>query len=272
MGLPTEVARVTGRLLKRTQLHPLLHRALSGQRVSLCMHRVHDHVRRPGEAMPDMSVDAAALDELIERLRETGLSSLSVTFDDGYADAARYVESRAGRFADVQFLFFVCPSRLEQRTAFSWDLDEQPDATADDERFRLATEDECKALALLPNVRLGNHSNSHHRLSTLSDEALNAELKQSVADFNRLFGGAADFALPFGTPGVAFNEREVRALREFGYANIWSTDPRPRTAADDQTRVLPRYALDGTWTVGEMLAWIAVRAVTSHLKPAQRAA
>lgn len=262
MGLPTELARVTGRTLRKSHLQRMLRGALAGKKVSLCMHRVHRGARRSGETLPDMSIDADALDEVTQRLLDCQLSSLTVTFDDGYADAAEYVASRSPKSADVGFIFFVCPKKTERREAFSWD----EAASADDAHCRLATVDECRALTRLTNVRLGNHSNSHHRLSTLSEAELREELRASHEDFNRLFGSAADFALPYGTPGAAFGLREVTALRELGYSVIWSTEPRTAHPTDDV--VLPRYALDGTWTVGEMLAWIAVRSVTSQVRRA----
>src|ERR1043166_2778893 len=79
----------------------LLRHALQGLEVALCLHRVVD-ARPEGQRQPELSIPAAELDDLLDLLLSAqstrGGRWLTVTFDDGYADAADYVERTARRF------------------------------------------------------------------------------------------------------------------------------------------------------------------------------
>lgn len=267
MGLPTELARRLGRTLPRKTLVDFARRAVAERELALCLHRVHRGSRRTGEKLPEMSIEWTALDELLDALAPL---RPTVSFDDGYRDSAEYLREAAVRHPTSRFLFFVCPERLVRRHAFEWDVEEAGGVeVADDPRYALATVEECLALAALPNVTLGNHTNLHARMSELSPLELRDELAKSQEDFERLFGPMRHFAFPFGTPHVDFGEEAVRCLRSSSSALLWSTEPRPFSSDERETRaVLPRFAIDGTWSVGEMLAWIGVRALVSRVNQA----
>lgn len=268
MGLPTELARRLGRTLPSRAVDDAARRALGEDHVALCLHRVHQNGRREGEALPEMSISASALDELVLRLvamRPGVRGWLTLSFDDGYEDARAWIASRAPRFPNVAFRFFVCPERLESKRLFDWDEQERARAGSDD--FALATVNACRELAKLPNVVLGNHTNAHENLATLSDAAVERELRESDARFTELFGPCEEFAFPFGTPHVAFGAREVTLLRAMGVSRIWSTEPRSFGARElVPGGVLPRFAVDGTWSVSETIAWIGTRAAVARVK------
>ncbi len=279
-------------LLPEELLVRLIRTAIGDRQLALCFHRVAE--RRRADTCSEVTTTAATLDRLLALLAKVQPSrrQLTVTFDDGYASAADYIKSRAPRFGQVDWLFFVCPQKTERQAAFRWDayevlrhrsphnaprlasfLTERLDPLAENTRadlleaarfpeHRLATVDECRALVELPNVALGNHSNAHLPFSALDPWLLRADLDASFADFRRLFGRCRDFAIPFGTPGLAFSPSQVDGIRQRFEGIIWTTQARP---FDPQERVphalLPRLAPSGNWSARRMAGWIAVKAL-----------
>ncbi len=279
-------------------LKPLVGKVLSGFGVSLCLHRVGDH--RPTDWQPGLNITINTLDALVELLLGARPASkerwLTLSFDDGYADAADYIATRAPLFPTVEFTFFVCPEKLEKRAGFRWDaaemamrngtppetakglLDAPVDPASENARadlkpladapdFALATLEQVEALAAVPNVRIGNHTNLHLNAGTLSDGEARNEYLRSTETFTRLFGPAGQFAFPFGTPRYQFNERHVEMLRSLGSFEIWSTEPRPYRL--DERRpgaVLPRFPVNGRQSAKAIAGWIAGRAVNHRLR------
>ena len=276
-------------------------RALSGRRLALCFHRVAD-VRREGELLPKLTMPAEEIDTLIAFLLAAARRNdrwLTVTFDDGYRESAEYVLERAPRTPEVEWLYFVCPQKIELRVGFRWDLAEmrrrddpaldidsivfapvQPDAEnlrADLQRlarqpeFALADVEVCERIQRLPNAELGNHSNVHCRPILLAPDQFQAEIAASARDFARLFGPMRHFAFPFGVPGVDFGPSHLNPLRELGGIEIWSTEPRPYTRRERELgAVLPRFAIDGTRSWRTSVAHIAMRSLLTTL-PLRRA-
>src|SRR2546423_15700535 len=173
-------------------LAAFLRTGLGGQGLALCFHRIASP-RRERELLPKLAMPAAEIDRLIPFILEAPRRPerwLTVSFDDGYRDAAEYVLSRAPRFPEIEWLFFVCPAKTEAQVGFRWDLAETVRAAADvdedsiifrpvdlasenrraelrsvaaDPRFALADVDLCRRIQRLPNATLGNHTNVHQR-------------------------------------------------------------------------------------------------------------
>jgi peptidoglycan/xylan/chitin deacetylase (PgdA/CDA1 family) len=275
----------------------LLRAGLDGRRLALCFHRLASP-RREGELAPKDAMPPAQIDRLLEFLLEAARRPepwLTVSFDDGYRDAAEYVLSRAPRFPEIEWLFFVCPEKTEAQVGFRWDLAEtlrggegfdhdsimfRPvDLTSEnrradlrnlaaDPRFALADVELCRRIQRLPNAALGNHTNVHHRPVLLGSDECRAEYERSTRDFRRLFGEPRHFAFPFGVPELDFGAAHVEVLREIGNFAIWSTEPRPYGAGErDRGAVLPRFAVDGTRTWKECVAHIALQSLRSRLRP-----
>ena len=99
-----------------------LRRALGGRSVALCFHRVGKQ-RRAGELRPKLTMPPGEIDQLIQVVLACA-GRVMVSFDDGYRDSADYILSRAARFPRVDWLFFLCPEKTEQRVGFRWDLAE----------------------------------------------------------------------------------------------------------------------------------------------------
>jgi len=271
----------------------LLHRALSASlgrlHLALVLHRIRPP--SPGDWLPGMAMSAEDLDAVVELLLEVRRPRserwLSVTFDDGYEDAAAYVESRASRFPEVEFILFVCPEKAETQAGFRWDLAElslregmdrkraaelltapcdieSENARQDLRRvaahpdFRLAGVSRLRALATLPNVSLGNHSNCHFEMNKLDPAQAELELTRSLETFQRLFGEQRHFAFPFGHR--YFDDHHVLRLRGQGDFVIWTTGHRPYRPEERASRELvPRMDLDGQLGVRGLAAAIAGR-------------
>jgi hypothetical protein len=249
-------------------LRVLLGRVLDGTHVAICLHRVDDGTSG-ASPMWETVIPADELDQLIGILvasrPSAGAPWLTVCFDDGYADATAYVESRLARFPNVKWLMFVCPEKLKKRAGFRWDLE----AVSPDDRLgppfdvrtendradlrelgdradcRLVTIEDCRRVAKLPNVTLGNHTNCHFKQTQISLEDSRYDLENSRREFEELFGSTDHFAFPFGTPQKEFGEEHVRLAKGLGYKHVWSVDRRPYFP--EEQGVLPRYPIFGTW-------------------------
>ncbi len=273
--------------------------ALTGRRLALCLHRVAE--KTPMHAThPELFASPATLDALMGLLLSTRRGPhqgwLSLTFDDGYDDAVRYVASRARDFPGVEFLIFVCPEKLERRAGFRWDLAEralergvprervmhQLDAPfaldAENERpellelgdaaeYRLASLEELTELSHVPNVTLGNHTNVHAPATALALEVAREEYRRSTAHFERLFGPTRHFAFPFGTPGVHFDHRHVALLRELGEVVLWTTQACAYAPAERAPHaVLPRMPIDGRLGADSLAGLIAAHELNHRVK------
>ena len=296
---PNALAARAGEVLPTLALKPLLAQALRGFGVSLCLHRVAT-VDRVTDWQPGLNISPTTLDTLVELLLSASPASgarwLTLSFDDGYSDAADYIATRAPLFPTIDFTFFVCPEKLEKRAGFRWDAAElamrngiapdtakalldapvdaatenaRPDLTAlaDAPEYALATLEQVKALAALANVRIGNHTNLHLNAVTLSDEQARAEYRSSTQTFLRLLGPQREFAFPYGTPRHQFAGRHVEMLRELGPFEIWSTEPRPyRLEERKPGAVLPRFPVNGRHSAKAIAGWVLGRALNHRLR------
>jgi peptidoglycan/xylan/chitin deacetylase (PgdA/CDA1 family) len=248
-----------------------------------------------------LAVQAQTLDALIELLLCARPGEprgwLSITFDDGYADAASYVASRAATFRDVDFILFVCPEKILRRAGFRWDLLEtsvrrgvtpeaakalfdapldpvlenaRPEllALGDAPGLELATAEALRALAEVPNVAIGNHTNLHALSRAQPFELIREDFRRSTALLEQLLGSAPrHFAFPFGTPGEAFDVRHVTAVRALGYARIWTTEARAsRPAQHVQGALLPRCPIVGLRSVESLAGWLVAKVLNQGIR------
>src|SRR2546422_4939103 len=109
MKLASQVLRALAAADERTLLASL--RANLGElRLALVFHRV-------SEARSKLGMPAEEIDRLIDFLFQAR-GELTVSFDDGYRDAAEYLLSRAPLHPEVEWLYFVCPRKTEERGGF----------------------------------------------------------------------------------------------------------------------------------------------------------
>ncbi len=277
---PDALAASAGQRLPQSVLRRVLGESLRGLGASLCLHRVAE-ADRPTDWQPGLNSPPGQLDELLELLSSSRPGPaegwLSATFDDGYEDSAAYIASRAARFAHVEFVFFVCPEKLEKHSGFRWDAAELAmsagvprdeavrllDAPlAKRPEFRLASLESLDALSRLPNVRIGNHTNCHLSAARFADGVVREDYRRSHETFTRLFGPVREFAFPYGTPHHHFEQRHVDMLRALGDFTIWSTEARPYRLAERRPgAVLPRYPVNGRQSAAQIAGWVAARAL-----------
>jgi peptidoglycan/xylan/chitin deacetylase (PgdA/CDA1 family) len=299
-----ELAHRAGGSLPQFALKPMLGAGLAGQGCALCLHRMAPE-QRSTDWQPGLNMPPAELDTLIDLLLSSrpGRSDgwLTVTFDDGYADSAEYLRTRATRFPQVEFLFFVCPEKLEHRAGFRWDLAEEAmkrgtprseavalvdapvDLATENSRadlealgrlpdYQLSTVEEARALTTFPNITLGNHTNLHLSAVKLADEVVRGDYQRSTQAFSRLFGAQTHFAFPYGTPQHHFAPRHVEMLRALGDFAIWTTEARPYPLHERGPRaVLPRFPVNGERSAHELAGWIAARSLDFRVRGRRRA-
>lgn len=260
----------------------LLKRAVKDLHVTLCLHRVADRPRAT-DWQPALCMNGRNISELTHALLDAE-ARVTVTFDDGYRDAAEWISANAAQFPSVEFIFFVCPEKAERRAGFRWDLVEQrgvdhadelmwkvPEIDSENAREELkklsgelSTIEELRALAKLPNVKLGNHTNLHLSSARFPDDVVREDFRRSTAAFERLFGRQEHFAFPFGTPGHHFTQKHVDWLRELGSFTIWTTEARPHR--NTESGVLPRFPVDGRREAAALAAWIATRSTDFRVR------
>jgi peptidoglycan/xylan/chitin deacetylase (PgdA/CDA1 family) len=287
-----------GEQLPRPVLKATLGSLLEGAALALCLHRVSEG---PTSSSP-LSIPARRLDELIELLLSARAAYprgwLTVTFDDGYADAARYVAARAPALPEVAFTLFVCPEKVVRRAGFRWDLKEsalraglgpaeaerldglpmaldgenaRPEllALGDAPEYQLVTAEALGRLAQQQNVEIGNHTNLHAVATALPLELVREDYRRSTALLRGLLGAPPrQLAFPFGTPGSELDSRHLEAARALGYARLWSTEARAWWADDARPgAVLPRCPLDGRSSVDGLAGWLLAKLLNARLKP-----
>ncbi len=241
---------------------------IGDREIALCFHRVGPPDLAAKTLMPELCHEAADIDAILDALGRIE-GELTIAFDDGYADAAAYVLDRAPKHPGITWRYMVCPQKTIERRAFPWDdwiadqrsgdVDEflaewrdahdRDDASAvgtlngaERELFALATVQQCKALAALDNVELGNHTDRHLPSSWLSSEELVEEIQASEQRFADEFGSAPDFAFPFGTHPYVSAE-DVRVALDTVDGNVWTIGSR---AVVVDRRVRPRFSMRST--------------------------
>ena len=294
-----DLAYQAGGVLPSGVLKKALGASLADLGCALCLHRALP-VTRPTDWQPGLNMPPEEIDALIELLltARPGRASgwLTVSFDDGYRDSAEYLRSRATHFPDVEFLFFVCPEKIEHRAGFRWDLAELSlrdgaprasamallDATMDIEKendrvdlralaehpdFQLSTVDELRELRALPNVTIGNHTSLHATAGLAGEETVSEDYRRSSKALGRLFGVERHFAFPFGTPRHHFDVPQVTLLRGLGDFLIWCTEGRPYRLEERRPKaVLPRFPIDGRKSTAELAGLIAARSLKFRLR------
>jgi hypothetical protein len=243
---------------------------LAGRSAALCFHRI-------GEPRGKLRMPAEEIDRLIQFVLAAA-GGLTVSFDDGYRESAEYVLQRAPEFPQVEWLYFVCPEKLELRAGYRWDVpgsaqDAPVDLAGENRRedLRAAGRDlagieEVLRVQRLPNASLGNHTNVHFRPALMREDQFAEECARSKRHFERLFGPQRHFAFPFGVPGVDFGPEHMDELRALGDFLVWSTEPRPFQPRERRPGTpLPRFAVDGSRTWKETAAHIALHAVRTRL-------
>ena len=215
--------------------------------LALCLHGVVSDASTDNEISP-FDIKQAKLETLLKLLYgwlEAGfLQRLFITFDDGYRSACHYIQQHAAHYPKASWLMFVCPQAI---------------LAAQDPR--IAGREEVLALLQISNVALGNHTNRHLDLGTLTTFQWQQELISSEECFSTAFGKTLHFAYPFGIPGKNLHSEHWHFLKDRVECQ-WSCEP--RTFAPEELTSgdpLPRFSIDGGISVKGIVLIIALRSL-----------
>ncbi len=288
------VARVVGELVPRGLVSWVYRTTTSGLCFAVCLHRVSES-RRLSDPYPQMTAMPHDIDTFLHIVSEAG-AGVTLCFDDNYADAGRYVATRAPLYPHVKWLLFICPEKVQKQAGFRWDLYEAKkraglplgdlgtflrqstrlEGENDDSElqqvgrrveFEMLREEECQRLRCL-GVELGNHTDIHQEPSYLRPEEFEREVHRSTQHFEASFGRAEHFAFPFGLPGLHFDASHVATVSRVAHAPVmWSTeDGLYEASAKAPGAVLPRIIFRGLWGGKAMALWVSWCAVRQHLR------
>jgi peptidoglycan/xylan/chitin deacetylase (PgdA/CDA1 family) len=184
-----------------------------------------DRFRRHMEILSDSRVPVVSIAELVDPVRETGVA---ITFDDGFENLAT-VAWPLLREHGFSATVFIASSWVGRDNG--WDPDD-----ARIPRLPLMDWSTLAALAR-EGLRLGSHSRSHPRLTTLADAALVDELEGSRAAIREETDiDPRVFAYPYGD----HDERVDRAVGAAGYTHAVTSELRLLEPTDEPGLTLPR--------------------------------
>lgn len=148
-------------------------------------------------------------------LASSGGLHFAVTFDDGYIsvleNAVPELQARA-----VPYTLFIPTGSWGGRP--SWVKNPQHPFW----RERVVTPDELSKAAQDSLSSIGSHTVSHPRLSRLDDRTLDAELRNSKAELERILGHTVDIlSFPHGD----YDERVASQARSAGYRRLLTVKP-----------------------------------------------
>ena len=120
------------------------------------------------------------------------------------------------------------------------------------------TWDECREMSAA-GMTIGSHTNTHARLSELTEDQVVEELSQSKARITmELRAECRHFACPWGRPGRDFIPgRDVRIARELGYESF-STTVRGAMRAGDSPYSVRRDHIAARWGTYQLQYFLSV--------------
>ena len=174
--------------------------------LSIAPRHLEEHVR----LLADRGFRGVTFQEAV--LRPPGAKTLAITFDDAYRSVIEFalpIISRVGFVATV----FAPTAFVGTEEPMAWPgIDHWRDTEHAAELMPMSWE-ELQRLAEA-GWEIGSHTNSHPRLPTLDDDALEDELVRSRRDIeHHLAGPCPSVAYPYGD----HDARVVEAARRAGY-------------------------------------------------------
>lgn len=222
--------------------------------LAICLHRICRKQNEQDHISTDNDYTIELIDEIYEA-RKSSEATTFITFDDGYLSSCDFIKKNAQRYSAFNIIYFLCPIRSAEGIAFPWDQD----TNTEPEQARLSTIKDCTELSKITNVSLGNHTNNHHNLASLTKDDLIDEISKSRSYFSDNFSTNSHFAYPFGWPNLHINKTTESVCKKFSWKR-WSTSP--GTFNDLQwakNELLPRFAISNTKSPKEHLLYISAK-------------
>lgn len=164
-----------------------------------CLHVLTDaEFDRQMDMVVAHRVQVIPASHLTECMRTHRGQGVAITFDDGCKSDLRNAQQLRRR--GLTATFFISSANVGQPGYL--------DA------------DEIRELVCLGMV-IGSHAHQHVRLTTLPDDVMAAEVRQSKEILESIVGQPVD---QFAFPGGAFAQREIAALQAAGFTHAHGTD------------------------------------------------
>lgn len=156
-----------------------------------------------------------------------GRGTVAITFDDAYRSVLELAAPILARF-EMPATVFVPTSYPDRAEPMSWPGIDRWVGTEHEHELLPLSWDELGALHE-SGWEIGSHTQTHPRLTTIDDETLKAELRDSLQACEAAIGvPCRTIAYPYGD----HDERVIKATREAGYAGAAAL-PSPLTAASN---------------------------------------
>lgn len=168
---------------------------------------------------------SATFTEVVER-RPSG-KTVVVTFDDAFASVKTHALPVLSEFG-VRATIFAPTDYVSRQAPLAWPGLQQWERSGDSGELTPMSWDDLAELAEL-GWEIGSHTRTHPMLTSLSDEALVAELRQSREECaERLGRPVTSIAYPYGDVDRRVRERTREAGYTAGAALGWPTPERER--------------------------------------------
>jgi folate-dependent phosphoribosylglycinamide formyltransferase PurN/peptidoglycan/xylan/chitin deacetylase (PgdA/CDA1 family) len=178
-----------------------------------------------------------SLSEAMELLRSGAITvpTISITFDDGYAD--NFVNLRAiSEATGVPIGYFVSTEHITNGREFAHDV------RSDEHGFLPNTWQQLEFLKHC-GYEIGSHTRSHANCGTPDRKILHDEIVATGQDIAKRLGGTKHFSFPFGLPANISTEAMEIACRT--YENVFSAYGGENLSIDGH-RILKRWSFPRT--------------------------
>lgn len=186
-----------------------------------------------------------SLKTLVDKLKSRKISkkTVSVTFDDGYADNL-YNALPIIKELSIPVTIFITVGKIDSRTPFYWD-----EKTKIEDRGRPLTIEELIMLSKNKEVEIESHSLTHPRLSQVSIGDQKKEIIESKRLLEKIIKEPIDgFSYPFGSTRD-FTEETIGLVMKAKYSYACINFP-ARVNNNSSIYKLPRF-LVRNWTLKE---------------------
>ena len=148
-------------------------------------------------------------------------NTISITFDDGYKDTFKLAYPILKK-NKIPFAVFVITKNIQEKSK------------------KYLNEEDIKKLSRDKNVIIGSHGKNHTDLTTLNNQMLIEELKQSKLELEKIIKKKVTcFSFPYGK----FNQKIIKLSKKLGYKTLCNSEPCANNFFNRETATLNRQAI-----------------------------
>jgi peptidoglycan/xylan/chitin deacetylase (PgdA/CDA1 family) len=148
-------------------------------------------------------------------------NTISITFDDGYKDTFKLAYPILKK-NNIPFAVFVITKNIQNKSK------------------KYLNEEDIKKLSRDKNVIIGSHGKNHTDLTTLNNQMLIEELKQSKLELEKIIKKKVTcFSFPYGK----FNQKIIKLSKKLGYKTLCNSEPCANNFLHREAATLNRQAI-----------------------------